>query len=80
MPRETAVLQLRLDARLKDEFTEAARAGNATPSQAMRNLIADFVRQSKRREADRQSRLVATAPNADETMDEVMRVQAWLVD
>ena len=80
MARENAVLQLRLDERLKSEFTEAARAHDLTPSEAMRALIAGYVRDNHRREAERQSRLVATAPDAEQTMDELMRVQDWLFD
>ena len=80
MARENAVLQLRLDGRLKSDFAEAARAHDLTPSEAMRGLIAGYVRDNQRREAKRQSRLVATAPDAAETMDELMRVQDWLFD
>ena len=80
MARDDAVLQLRLDERLKSAFAEAARAQNSTPSQAMRALITDYVRESRRREAQRQSYLVAAAPDAEETMDELMRVQNWLFD
>lgn len=72
------MLQLRLDERLKSEFAEAARAQNATPSEALRSLIAGYVRENRRREARRQSHLVAAAPDAEETMDEMMRVQEWL--
>ncbi|MCX8256272.1 hypothetical protein RHAL1_03276 [Beijerinckiaceae bacterium RH AL1] len=80
MPRVTTVLQLRLDAQLKHDFAEAARAQNATPSEAMRELMAGFVRQARRREAERQSRLVAASPDAEATLDDAMRAQAWLFD
>lgn len=80
MTRSSAVLQLRLDARLKDAFVEAARAQDASPSEAMRSLIAGFVRESHRRQADLQSRRVATAPDAEATMDDMMRAQANLLD
>ena len=80
MARENAVLQLRLGERLKREFAEAARDQQSTPSDALRALIADYVRANHRREAERQSRLVAAAPDAEATMDELMRVQDWLFD
>ena len=80
MARENAVLRLRLDERLKSDFAEAARALDLTPSEAMRALIVGYVHDNQRREAERQSRLVAMAPDAKQTMHELMRVQDWLFD
>lgn len=79
-PRSSAVVQLRVDGALKQAFADAARREQTTPSRAMRSLMEDFVRESRRKEAERQSRLVASASDAEETMDEVMRLQAWHFD
>ena len=80
MAKSSAVMQLRVDDRLKSDFAVAARAQNATPSQALRALMADYIRQSQRREAERQCRRVAAAPDADATMNDVASVQEWLFD
>lgn len=80
MARENAVLQLRLDEVLKSEFVEAARCQNLSPSEAMRALIAGYVRENHRREAARQSSLVASAPDAEISMGELLRIQDWIFD
>ena len=80
MAKSSAVMQLRVDDRLKSDFAVAARAQNATPSQALRALMADYIRQSQRREAERQFMSFAAAPDADETMNDVASVQEWLFD
>lgn len=69
---------MRLDDSLKKAFAEAAQRENTTPSRMMRVLMEDFVKASRRREAQRQSRLVAAASDAKETMDDVMRAQDWI--
>ncbi len=78
MARENAVFQLRLDGSLKAAFTEAARWEQSTPSQVMRTLIADFVRASYKKEAERQSRIVAADPDSKATLDEIESLQAWI--
>ena len=80
MAKSSAVMQLRVDDRLKSDFAVAARAQNATPSQELRSLMADYILQSQRREAERQCRRVAAAPDADATMNDVASVQEWLFD
>ena len=80
MPRDSTVLQLRLDDQLKRAFVEASARESTTPSKALRDLIETFVRDSRRKEAQRQSRLVAEAAAKDDTMDEVARAQDWTVE
>jgi antitoxin component of RelBE/YafQ-DinJ toxin-antitoxin module len=67
MAQDSAVLQVRLDERLKQAFADAARRDSTTPSGALRALVQAYVRESRRKEAQRQSRLVDAAPDADET-------------
>ena len=78
MARESAIFQLRLDDRLKQAFIDAAERENMTPSRAMRDLIEAFVKESRAKEAYRQSRLVAEAPDSHATMDDAVRAQAWM--
>lgn len=44
----------------------------------LQQLMAGFVRRARRREAERQSRLVAASPDAKATLDDAMRAQVWL--
>lgn len=79
-PSVSTVMQLRVDAELKQAFAAAAERERTTTAGALRTLMQDFVRESTRREAQRQSRLVASAPDADTTMSEVMTVQGFAGD
>lgn len=78
--RSSTVVQLRVDEKLKQAFADAARREQTTPSSAMRSLMEDFVQDSFRKEAARQSRIVAAAPDFEETMDEIARLSAWMHD
>lgn len=80
MTRESTVFQLRLDDNLKQAFVAAAERENTTPSRAMRALIESFVQESWRKEAERQSRIVAEASEEEGIMDEIERAQAWIHD
>ena len=71
MARDSTVLQLRLDDQLRQAFVDAARRENTTPSRALRALIETFVRESRRKEAQRQSRLVAETSDSVATMEDV---------
>ena len=75
MARESTVMQVRLDDRLKRAFAEAAERERTTPSGALRALVEGYVRESQRKEARRQSRLVAAAPDAAETETFLQEVQ-----
>ncbi len=75
MARDSALLQLRLDEGLKAAFTDAVRREHTTPSRALRSMVEDFVRQSRRKEAIRQTQVVAGAPDADETIALLIEVQ-----
>lgn len=75
MARDSTVMQVRLDERLKRAFSEAVERESTTPSRAMRMLVEDYVRESRRKEARRQSLLVADARDAAETRALMMDVQ-----
>lgn len=75
MARDSTVMQLRLDERLKRAFSEATERESTTPSKAMRTLVEDYIRESRRKEARRQSLLVATARDAAETQALMLDVQ-----
>lgn len=77
MARDGTVMQVRLDERLKQDFLNATEREHTTPSKALRAMVEDFIRQSRRKEAERQSRLVAEAEDADAVMAEVMAAQGF---
>jgi hypothetical protein len=61
MPRGSTVFQVRTDDALKAAFAEATLRERTTPSDALRHLMQQYVRDSLRREAAKQSRIVAAA-------------------
>ncbi|MCJ2036552.1 hypothetical protein [Methylobacterium sp. J-068] len=75
MARDSTILQVRLDERLKQAFADAARRDSTTPSGALRMLVEEYVRESRRKEARRQSRLVSAASDARETNALISDVQ-----
>lgn len=77
MARDSTVMQFRTDNALRLAFTEAAQRDRTTPSDALRGLVEQYVRDSLRREAARQSRVVAEAEDADEVMADVMAAQGF---
>ncbi|WP_156647938.1 hypothetical protein [Methylobacterium sp. Leaf88] len=48
MAQDSAVLQVRLDERLKQAFADAAWRDSTTPSGALRALVQAYVRESRR--------------------------------
>ncbi|MCJ2047211.1 hypothetical protein MKK58_22125 [Methylobacterium sp. J-078] len=75
MGRDSTVLQVRIDERLKHAFADAAKRDSTTPSEALRTLVETYVRESRRKEAQRQSRLVAAASDTAETQALIAEVQ-----
>ena len=71
------LLNLRIDAELKEQFERVARSGDRSAAEVLRELMRAYVEAARRREftaeARRQSKLVSGS--ADE--DEVMR---WIED
>ncbi len=51
MARDGAMMQFRTDSRLRAAFTEATQRERTTPSDALRHLMQQYVRDSLRREA-----------------------------
>ncbi len=70
-----SVLHVQVDPALKQAFEAAAQREKITHAELLRQLMRDFAHVSKRDEARRQSRFVASAPDATETMDLLMEVQ-----
>lgn len=75
MPRDGTVMQVRTDNSLKFAFAEAAKRERTTPSDALRDLMQQYVRDSLRREAARQSGIVAAASDAAESLALIEDVQ-----
>ena len=78
--RPGTTLKVSVDEPLSAAFAEAAKREHLTSSDLLRRLIVDFVGDSRRREAERQSALVASAADAGETMDLVKEVQGFARD
>jgi|GEM_PF-4771225 len=68
-------MQFSTDTRLRNAFTEAVRREHTTPDDALRHLMQQYVRDSLRREAPRQCRVVAAAPDAAESLALIEDVQ-----
>ncbi len=75
MRRDGTVMQVRTDSRLRAAFAEATQREQTTPSEALRHLMQQYVRDSLRREAARQCRIVAAAPDAAESLALIEDVQ-----
>jgi len=75
MARDGMEMQVRTDTALTTAFTEATQREHTTPSDAVRRFMEQYVRDSLRREAARQSRLVAAAPDEAESMALLQKVQ-----
>lgn len=75
MARDRTVMQVRTDHRLRAAFTEAAQRERTNPSDALRHLMQQYVRDSLKREAARQCRIVAAAPDAAESLALIEDVQ-----
>ncbi|MGU3666343.1 hypothetical protein ACLBX9_19325 [Methylobacterium sp. A49B] len=75
MGRDSTVIQVRTDSRLRTAFTEAVQREHTTTSDVLRQLMQQYVRDSLRREAARQSRVVTAAPDAAESLALIEDVQ-----
>lgn len=75
MARDGAMMQFRTDSRLRAAFTEATQRERTTPSDALRHLMQQYVRDSLRREAARQCHVVSGAPDAAESLALIEDVQ-----
>lgn len=68
MARDGTVMQFRTDSRLRAEFSQATQREHTTASDALRQFMEQYVRDSLRREAARQCQVVAAAPDAAESL------------
>ncbi|MDP4026248.1 hypothetical protein Q8W71_26840 [Methylobacterium sp. NEAU 140] len=75
MARDSTVMQFRTDSSLRTAFTEAAEREHTTTSDALRQLMQQYVRDSLRREAARQCQIVTGAPDAAESLALIEDVQ-----